>query len=172
MRDQIDLKNLIEDTLDLFVHNPEWTNGVDIQKDLADGIRLNANPEQIRQILWNLLVNAIQAMPEGGTVTITSKIVDENQGQWKRDDANSNYVDKMESPRTPYIEINIKDTGTGIITKNLDRIFDPFFTTKDNGTGLGLAIVYRMIENYQGNITVQSELEKGSMFIVRLPFNK
>jgi len=171
-RELVDLKGLIEDTVGLFIHNPEWIKGIELKKDLEGGIQLEANSEQMRQILWNLLVNAVQAMSEGGTLTVTSKMMNGYQEVWGRSDLKSIHVDKMESPQTPYVEISIGDTGTGIHTEDLDRIFDPFFTTKDNGTGLGLAIVYRIVENYQGNISVKSEPGKATVFTIRLPVGR
>lgn len=77
----------------------------------------------------------------------------------------------MEDLGNYYVEIGIGDTGIGIRPENLDKIFDPFFTTKESGTGLGLAIVYRIVEDYQGNISVKSELGKGTIFNIRLPID-
>jgi two-component system sensor histidine kinase PilS (NtrC family) len=171
-KEVIILKDLIEDTLGLFVHNPEWKKGIELRKDLEEGIWLEANPEEMRQILWNLLVNAAQSMSEGGILTITSKMMNGYDGQWERYNLKSIHIDKMEHSRIPYAEITIGDTGTGIHKKNLDKIFDPFFTTKESGTGLGLAIVYRIVENYQGSISVKSVPGKGTVFTIRFPLIK
>jgi two-component system sensor histidine kinase PilS (NtrC family) len=168
-RDSMDVKGLIEDTLDLFIHNPEWKKGITLRKSLETGVCLNANPTQLQQIIWNLVVNAVEAMPEGGTLTITSRMVNGFQDIWEKQSPERNQGGKMKSTGTPYAEISIGDTGTGIHPADFNRIFDPFFTTKESGTGLGLAIVYRIVEDYQGNISVKSEPGKGTIFTVRLP---
>lgn len=168
-RDSMDVKGLIEDTLDLFAHNPEWKKGITLRKNLETEVRLKANPKQLYQIIWNLVVNAVEAMPEGGTLTVTSRMVNGFQDRWEQQSPERNQGGKMKSTGTPYVEISIGDTGTGIHPEDLNKIFDPFFTTKESGTGLGLAIVYRIVEDYQGNISVKSEPGKGTIFTVRLP---
>jgi signal transduction histidine kinase/ferredoxin len=111
---------------------------------------INADPAQIRQVLLNLLDNAAEAMPEGGTVTITTCRV---------------------SAGGDGVEISIQDTGCGISEENLARLFTPFFTTKPigRGTGLGLAISYGIVKMHRGSIDVQSEVGVGTTFIIRLP---
>jgi signal transduction histidine kinase len=99
----------------------------------------------MKQALLNLILNAIQAMPQGGTLTVSTAL---------RKDA---------------MEIRIADTGVGITEESRKKLFSPFFTTKRNGTGLGLAITYRIIENHRGRIDVESEPGKGTAFTVRLP---
>ena len=97
----------------------------------------------------NLFVNAIHAMPEGGTLSVTSSLASE--GQKKN------------------IVIRITDTGIGISEKKLGMIFTPFYTNKNRGTGLGLAIVKNIIEEHNGSIDVQSEIGEGTTFIITLP---
>ena len=169
--ESVDVKYLIEDTLDLFVNNPEWRKKIELRKNIEAGIRLRANPEQIRQILWNLIVNAVQAMSEGGTLTVTSKMVHEDEAGEKYTPESYHGV-KMGNLGASYVEISIGDTGIGIRPENLDKIFDPFYTTKESGTGLGLAIVYRIIEDYHGNISVKSELGRGTVFTIRLTIDQ
>lgn len=106
--------------------------------------------EQIGQVISNLILNAFQAMPEGGSLeVITRKAADE-----------------------PFVEIIIKDTGRGIPAVEREKIFEPFYTTKDKGTGLGLAISQRIIENHRGFIGLESELNKGTSFIIKLPLEE
>ena len=169
--ESVDVKYLIEDTLDLFVNNPEWRKKIELRKNIEAGIRLRANPEQIRQILWNLIVNAVQAMSEGGTLTVTSRMVHEDEAGEKYTPESYHGV-KMGNLGASYVEISIGDTGIGIRPENLDKIFDPFYTTKESGTGLGLAIVYRIIEDYHGNISVKSELGRGTVFTIRLTIDQ
>jgi len=99
----------------------------------------------LRQAFLNLILNAIQAMDNGGVLTIVSAL------------------------RGDSIEITVADTGIGISEENRKKLFSPFFTTKKNGTGLGLAITYRIIENHRGTIDVASEPGKGTTFTVKIP---
>lgn len=104
---------------------------------------------KLEQVYLNLLINAMQAMPKGGTVQIESRF---HQGD---DDAS--------------IEIVIADEGVGVAPENMDRLFDPYFTTRNDGTGLGLAIADRIISDHGGAIAVESSLGHGTRFTVRLP---
>jgi two-component system NtrC family sensor kinase len=110
-------------------------------------VLLDAN--QIQQVFMNILLNAADAMPAGGTLTITSHL----------------------APEDSFVQLRFTDTGTGIPEKNLNRIFDPFFTTKADkkGTGLGLAVSYGIIDRHRGQIEVQSEEGKGTTFTIKLP---
>jgi len=102
---------------------------------------------KIKQVFWNLIINATEAMPEGGTLTISSRLSKSGQ----------------------FIEIEFTDTGVGISEEQKKKLFDPFFTTKGGGTGLGLAVSYGIIEQHQGRIEVKSRLSEGSSFTVSLP---
>jgi signal transduction histidine kinase len=106
-------------------------------------------PDQIKQVLHNLAMNAVEAMPNGGELTISANAVE----------------DKL-------IEITVQDTGVGIPSENLSKVFQPFFTTKEQGIGLGLAICYRIVEGHGGAISVESEIGKGSQFRIRLPLQQ
>jgi len=107
------------------------------------------DPSQIERVFINLIVNASEAMDGIGQL----------------------YLSTRYDPQTELVEIKITDTGSGIAEENLDKIFDPFFTTKDvgHGTGLGLAISYGIVKGHKGEIKVESEVNKGTTFIVRLP---
>jgi signal transduction histidine kinase len=105
---------------------------------------------QLQQAFMNLLFNAIEAMGTHGDLTVATEIVKDARGEG-------------------LLQIKIRDTGVGIAPENLGRLFEPFFTTKKNGTGLGLAISKRIVNEHGGNITVQSEINKGSTFTVSLP---
>jgi len=118
---------------------------------------VEVEPNQFNQIIQNLVINAIEAMPEGGVLRIRAENV---------------YLKKGEVPlleEGPYVKIEVSDTGCGIPPENLPKIFDPFFTTKKTGSGLGLAIVYSAIKKFRGHITVQSEVGKGTTFTIYLP---
>jgi signal transduction histidine kinase len=112
----------------------------DLPKIFADG-------EKLKQVLVNLMVNAKQAISGNGTIVVTAKVDQEQQG----------------------ILISVSDNGCGMSPKTAEKIFDPFFTTKENGTGLGLAIVKKFIDLHAGIITVESEVKKGTAFKIFIP---
>ena len=132
---------------------------VDLPKDLW---AVSADPTQIDQVLMNLGINARDAMPDGGTLTITAKNVD----------VDATYAG-MQHEATPgrYVRLEVADTGEGMASEIQDRIFDPFFTTKalSKGTGLGLSTVHTIARNHGGFVTVYSELGHGSTFKIYLP---
>lgn len=118
---------------------------------------VEADTGQISQVIHNLVINARQAMPEGGGVVISGEnIMIGNEGSLP-----------LRSGR--YVKITVKDKGVGIPEKYLSKIFDPYFTTKEKGSGLGLATVYSIIKNHGGHITVESEIGKGTAFYIYLP---
>jgi signal transduction histidine kinase len=108
---------------------------------------------QLQQAFTNLLLNALEAMGMNGTLTVSTEIVDGENGRRA-------------------LRIQIQDTGVGITPENLPRMFEPFFTTKTNGTGLGLTISHRIALEHHGRIEVQSEMNKGSTFSISLPANE
>lgn len=112
---------------------------------------------QIGQAINNLVINAVQSMPEGGTITITA--------------SNFDVTEESVPPlrKGPYVKISIADSGTGIAEEYLQRVFDPYFTTKQNGSGLGLAVTYSIINKHDGHITVSSERGTGTVFEIYLP---
>lgn len=103
---------------------------------------------QMQQVFMNLFLNALEAMPNGGTLTVEAHRLN-SQKRW--------------------IEVKVTDTGKGISTEHIAKIFDPFFTTKTKGLGLGLAITHKIIAAHGGHINVESIVDKGSTFIIRLP---
>ncbi len=111
---------------------------------------------QMSQVFQNLIINAVQSMPNGGIITIKAQ--------------NFVYDGSQQKPLVPgnYLQISIKDEGIGIPRENLSKIFDPFFTTKERGSGLGLATSYSIIKRHRGHIEVNSEIGKGSEFIIYL----
>ena len=112
---------------------------------------------QINQVVNNLVINANQAMPNGGTITIRSENV------------NIEADSGTTLPSGKYIKICFEDQGVGISKKHLSNIFEPYFTTKQKGSGLGLATTYSIIKRHEGHITVYSEIEKGTVFNLYLP---
>lgn len=120
---------------------------------------------QMEQVLMNLMLNAIHAMPDGGLLTVSCQIV--HTTSTPSSAAGRHIIPSHE--QQSYLEISVSDTGIGIVPSELDRIFQPFFTTKAHGIGLGLPITRRLIEDHSGSILVQSQPGYGATFIVRLP---
>ncbi len=127
-----------------------------------------ADDRQLRQLLWNLFLNAIQAMPDGGELTICAE---PPAAQAAAEDGRSPGAevtrDRAEGVR--FAAIRVADTGSGIARDVLERIFDPFFTTKEEGSGLGLATVHRIVEGNGGHVSVESAVGRGTRFRVLLP---
>jgi len=145
---ETDLNRLLEQALEAVQHQPTF-GGVHIVRQLAGELPLlEADPAQLQQVFVNLLNNAAEAMPDGGTITVTTR---------PGEDAS--------------LQACIADTGCGIPRENLGRMFTPFFTTKapGGGMGLGLSIVYGIIKMHRGQITVESEVGRGTTFTVTLP---
>jgi len=123
---------------------------------------------QIQQVFINLYLNSYDAMKEGGTFTIQTRAV--KSVIYPRDRRKKTFVSP--NKESTYVAVIVKDTGTGISQKNKKVIFDPFFTTKPQGIGLGLSIVYRIIEEHQGEIRFESELDEGTEFTILLPMEE
>jgi two-component system sensor histidine kinase PilS (NtrC family) len=148
----VHLNKIITDLLQVIKNNPECRPSINFFAKFEEEIYLLGDEQQLKQAFWNLLINALQAMPNGGEINITLRRV---------------YSTDQNEPGQ--VEIIISDTGVGIAESDLDKIFNPFFTTKEQGTGLGLSIVHRIIEGHGGKITVQSQLNKGTIFRITLP---
>ena len=139
------------------------TKGINLKLDIEKGLPESlASEEEMEEVFSHLLINSIHAMPEGGDITVSMKLLKGNQRQ--------NGADKT-PPSRQYIEVVVRDTGIGIPKENLDRIFIPFFTTKTDwrGTGLGLSVVHRVVNDHEGTIVVESEEGKGAAFTIRVP---
>jgi CheY-like chemotaxis protein len=136
---------------------------VDFRMNLAEGLPLvEADPSQIEQVVMNLVVNARDAMPEGGSLVLATGYLELDDG----------YIATHPGSRIgPHVTLSVTDTGTGMDAGVIARIFEPFFTTKEvgKGTGLGLASVYGIVNQSGGHVVVQSELGRGSTFQVLLP---
>lgn len=150
-KELVSLSEIAEETVILLKNSPVFREKTVITVDIPPLLKIRIDPQQLRQVLWNLLMNACQAMAEEGVVTV-SATEQAYQGQ-----------------EAEWCTITVSDSGSGILPEDLANLFDPFFTTKPDGTGLGLAIVYRIIEDHDGFIDVASEPGKGTTFTIRLP---
>ena len=130
-----------------------------------------ADASQIEQVLFNLFTNAIQAMPEGGTLTISSRTIETRTFSNAKDayDAPDVQVIDEKLKALQWLELQITDTGVGISEEQLEHIFQPFFTTKAHGIGLGLSITRRLVEDHEGSLRVESRLGCGTTITLRLP---
>jgi signal transduction histidine kinase len=132
---------------------------MNIEPDLPEVL---ASSEEMEEVFSHLLINSLHAMPDGGEISISMRLI---KSPPPRDEQ------KDKTPVRDYIEIKFADTGIGIAKEALDKIFIPFYTTKTDwgGTGLGLSVVHRVINDLEGVIDVESEEGKGATFIIRLP---
>jgi len=161
-KEVVDITKVINDTLGEFASSPEWNKDIEVYKNLSGDGKVEANPKQLKQVFWNLFINAVQAMPEGGKLKIEVR-------SQKSEVRSLKYMSNSQKAEDNLLEIIITDTGCGIPKEKLDKIFDPFFTTKEKGTGMGLAIAYRIIESYKGKTVVKSRLGQGTTFTIYLP---
>jgi len=143
--DDVNINSLIRETAD-FLNGRFRTNGIELILDLQDTLSIvPGDSAQIQQVLMNILVNAVQAMPEGGTITVATK------------------------ESVSRVKVSVQDTGIGMDQETLSKIFNPFFTTKETGTGLGLAIASDAVQKNDGRIRVYSRPGQGSTFTIYLP---
>jgi two-component system NtrC family sensor kinase len=150
-KEKCDLNQVIEDALHL-VEAQTKVKSVQLVKELGRDIPpVLVNRNQIQQVVINLCNNAVDAMPEGGTLTVRTR--------------------KSEGQEANPVLLEVSDTGTGIPKEIQSKIFEPFFTTKEvgKGTGLGLSLVYEIVKKHDGTIEIESELGQGTKFIIGLP---
>ena len=148
----VNIVQILRDTLKL-VQNQVVLSGVEVERDLPSDLPIiHGNPKTLQQVFLNLLINAIQAMRDGGTLAVRART--ENGGQW--------------------LKVEVADTGVGIDPEDLPHIFEPFYTTKEvgRGTGLGLSVSYSIAQKHGGHIEVKSQKGAGSTFTVVLPVDE
>lgn len=149
-RAPVDIDDLVTNTLAVYAQDPEM-EGITVEKTAAGPMWILADAGRIRQVVWNLLNNARQAMTSGGTIRVG--------------------LLAMDNGSCPLMELSIQDEGVGVSEEVQERIFEPFYTTKDRGTGLGLAVVHQVIEDHDGQISLESEEGVGTTFRVLLPLS-
>ena len=150
---KIDLNRLILDSLELFKNSSHWSKDAKIQKDFSSPADIVSDAEQIRQVLWNLFLNASEAMPREGVLHIKTEWINSKSS---REDA-------------ARMKIIVRDTGKGFSKEDLSKLFVPFYTTKAGGTGLGLATVKRIVEGLQGEVSGRNHPDGGAQIEIILP---
>jgi two-component system sensor histidine kinase PilS (NtrC family) len=144
---EINMAEILDEVLLLIEHRTLPAN-LKVAREYGDALPTRADPQRLRQAVWNLCLNAVQAMPEGGELRVGARSLRERGGR---------------------LQISITDTGQGIADSDLPHIFEPFFSTKPEGSGIGLALVYRVVEEHGGSIEVRSRTGEGTTFILTLP---
>ena len=147
-----DLNQVITESLELFKNGQRWNENVSVITHFNDSVMIESDPDLIKQVLWNLFLNACDAMPNGGTLDVLTKWV-------------------FEAPESTNktIMIIIRDTGDGFDSKTLPKLFTPFFTTKEGGSGLGLATVKRIVDQLQGRVSGSNYPDGGAEIVIILP---
>jgi signal transduction histidine kinase len=144
--ERFDIYEALDDSLFFMQHLADKERGVDVKVAYGDRpLFIKGDVELMKQVCLNIILNAIQSMPHGGVLGVST------------------------ARRAARVEIQISDSGMGIAPGNVGKIFDPFFTTKERGTGLGLSIVHSIVEMHGGIIDVESTLGKGTVFSIGLP---
>jgi two-component system sensor histidine kinase PilS (NtrC family) len=147
-RQEFDIQDIIDDVLESLRYGPDWHEDIKVVTAFCNKTSIIGNKIEMRQMLWNLVLNAIQSMPNGGSLTIETKLIDSGMN---------------------CLEIRISDSGCGIKEDDCKKVVEPFYTTREKGTGLGLAIVNRIVASHGGTITIESEPRKGTSCILSLP---
>jgi len=149
--EEIDVHTLLTATMSL-IEKEAQQKKIDLNTQFNDGIgHIKADPNRLRQVFLNLIINAIESVKEMGEILICTETA------------------KSEDRKDKWITIKFKDNGVGVPPDNINKIFDPFFTTKNVGTGLGLAVSYKIVQDHGGMIEVENREEKGTTFSVKLP---
>jgi two-component system sensor histidine kinase PilS (NtrC family) len=150
----VEVNEVIDDTLEMLKNSPELSRPIRIEKTLSRNLWVHIDSQRLQQVIWNLVLNAVQEMKNSGRLSVATTI------RAKRGSGDA---------QEKLAEISISDTGPGILPENQGKVFDPFYTTKDQGTGLGLTIVHRIVENYDGKIFLDSDGHSGTTFTLHFP---
>jgi two-component system sensor histidine kinase PilS (NtrC family) len=146
---EVNASRVLDDVLVLLEHR-RLPDNLKVVREYDERLLVRADPQQLRQAIWNLCLNAVQSMPEGGELRVTGRLLDGGGGPAR-------------------VHIGIVDTGYGIAETDLPHIFEPFYSTKPEGSGLGLAMVYRVVQEHGGEIDVRSTVRGGTTFTLSLP---
>jgi len=145
---QADVLSLFEETLQLLKPQIE-KHRISVEKEFPSLPPTVLDREQMKQVILNLLLNALQAMPGGGRLRLSGQVLEDNR----------------------WIQLSIQDTGVGILPEDMNKLFDPFFSTKEGGVGLGLSIAHRILDQHRGKIQAESTPGRGTLFTLWLPIS-
>jgi two-component system NtrC family sensor kinase len=152
-----DVNALLENVVAL-VRKRLQQGGIEVDLELVPDLPLIiATGDHLKQVFLNVIINALEAMPQGGRLEMVTRRVSERDARRKA------------PADAGFVEIEFADTGVGIPAEHLNNIFDPFYTTKSKGMGLGLSVSYGIVERHGGQIQVESKVGEGTTFLVRLP---
>jgi len=157
-RQRLAMKPVADEVIEMFKNSPEYNSAVSLSNNLDAQVYIEANAQQFRQLLWNLVLNAAQATSGGGRIDIDCRTRETGFA------CPANIERLYGTSDADWVELQVRDTGAGIQRTELDRIFDPFYTTKDRGFGLGLSIVQNIIQEHKGLIMAESTPGKGTAF--------
>ncbi|MEE9607864.1 MAG: ATP-binding protein [Myxococcota bacterium] len=157
------VEELVNDVLKMF--EAARPDAVEVAVAIEPALSVAADGAQLRQVLWNLVLNAAQAMPDGGRLEIRAGGLEDPAQEHPSGRRNGPTVGE----KARWAEIVVVDQGVGVPPEAMDRIFDPFFTTKRGGSGLGLAIVHRIVDDHGGSVRLESGAGEGTRVRVRLP---
>ncbi len=155
VKETTSLAEIIRDSAEFVLHGSNISCDYSISEELW---LVNVDSGQISQVIQNIIINAIHAMPEGGKITVTCNNVE-----------GSTAKSLQIAHKSDFVRLTIQDSGIGIPSETIEKIFDPYFSTKQNGNGLGLAICHSIINKHDGHILVQSEPDQGTTFTIYLP---
>jgi len=154
--EEFDLNQLIMDTLYIFQNSQNWSQHLALETKFSSPLRIKSDPQQLKQVFWNIFLNACEAMPNGGSICVSTDRITESNRSGRC----------IGSAR-----VKVEDNGPGIDTKLIEEMFKPFSTTKRNGSGLGLAIVKRIVEGLEGKVLGQNLARGGAAITIILPLS-
>lgn len=154
--EEMDLSRMLNEVLELFMERRRGDRSVEVKAQIQPHLKILVDSKKMRQTIWNLLNNALEAMPGGGRLEVRARW---GEGQ----------EPPSISEGSQWVLLEVEDTGEGIPPEDLKQIFDPFFTTKEKGTGLGLSVVHRCMEDLGGKVFVKSQKGRGTCFILWIP---
>lgn len=148
-REVVDIKDILYETIAVFKNTPKGENRIKIETSFSGDTKIEGDFMQLKQVLWNILINSAESIKDGGEIKVTA--------------------DGKEPSANGALTIRIEDNGDGINEDIQGMVFDPFFSTKEGGTGLGLATVRKIVEAHSGTVNLSSEINKGTRVIIRFP---
>ncbi|HUT70597.1 MAG TPA: ATP-binding protein [Desulfatiglandales bacterium] len=152
--ERFDLNQLINDTLFIFQNSQSWSSQLEVEKEFSTPLEIASDPRELKQVLWNIFLNASEVMPKGGVIRVSTERID--------------HSDRSGTTRGS-VRIRVEDNGPGISPKVVKDMFKPFSTTKKGGSGLGLAIVKRIVEGLEGEVSGENLAQGGAVITIILP---